>query len=172
MKQADVRVGLIALTFAGFAASTLALEARGAKASDAISDYEQRALFAQCDPVDLVVEDLWKKKASEIGLTEEAVVNAAESRLRAARLFEPKSNSYLYVNVILAGGYGFGVFIKLKRYLNDLGYGFPGTATVWDAGTAGTHGADGQYVLGIVSQLMDIFLTAYLRANEKACAAK
>ena len=120
MKQADVRVGSIALTFAGFAAilaaSTLALEARGAKASDAIPDYEQRKLFARCDSVFLVVQDLREKKASEIGLTKEAVVNAVESRLRVARLFEPKSSQYLYVNVNLAGDYGFSVSIQLHRY--------------------------------------------------------
>ncbi len=181
MKQAHVRVKLVAFIFAGFAAAltTSASEfgTRKAKASDVIGildlDSEKRKLFARCTPVGLGVENLGKEEAKKIGLTKEAVVNAVESRLRAARLFETEilGSQYLYVNVNLVGN-SFNVQTQLDRFLDDTGYGYSGVVTVWNVGLTGTHGAIGQYVLGVVSEHIDEFLTKYLSANEKACAAK
>ena len=54
----------------------------------------------------------------------------------------------------------------------DLGFGRPEFVTVWDTGLVGTHGGDAQFVLGQISQHMDLFLTEYLRANDDACALR
>ena len=48
--------------------------------------------------MNLVVEGL-DSEAAEIGLTEESIGTAAESRLRAARLFSPESSQHLYINI-------------------------------------------------------------------------
>ena len=133
-------------------------------------------LFTRCAPMRLIVEELSEEVARDIGLTEEAIVNAVESRLRAARLFDPDvtrtPSTYLYVQVSLVGR-AFSISIQLKRWLLDTGFGLPGSVSVWDEGSTGTYGsAGGQFVLGWVSKHLDSFLTEYLRANEDACAAK
>ena len=50
----------------------------------------------------LVVEHL-SKDAKKIGLTEEAIQAAAESRLRSAHLYSTESEPDLYINVTVAG---------------------------------------------------------------------
>ncbi len=56
-------------------------------------------LWNACRPLDLVVEGL-TEDAEEIGLTRERIQTAAESRLRAARLYDAEAaDHYLYVNV-------------------------------------------------------------------------
>ena len=108
--------------------------------------------------------------AENIGLTDTTLQNAAESRLRSDRLFDAESSQSLYVNVnLLSSGSAFGVSVELYRYVDDTGFGNPGVVSVWNYSSVGTYGGDGQYVLGIVSEGLDGFLTEYLRANEGAC---
>ena len=62
--------------------------------------------------MDLIVESL-HADAAEIGLTEESIQAAVESRLRSARLYDADAGPFLYVNVGVAGP---GHAIRL-RYL-------------------------------------------------------
>ena len=142
--------------------------------SSATTIEDKPGLYAACAPMDLVVESLRPKNTRETSLTTKAIVNAAEARLRAARLFAPlekqnlKQYQYLYINVNIVDR-AFGIDVELKRAL-DLGYGFPGLVAVWDTGSVGTHGGDGQYILSVVSKYLDEFLASYLRVNEAACS--
>ena len=63
-----------------------------------IIPYDRFLLFNECAPIDLVVEGL-PPAAADIGLTKERIQILAESRLRAARLFDEEARPYLYVNI-------------------------------------------------------------------------
>ena len=73
------------------------------------AEIERRQLYTACAPMDFRVEDLDSKGVRETGLTRDAIMNAVESRLRAARLFaplekqDPIRQQYLYVNVHMHG---------------------------------------------------------------------
>ena len=129
-------------------------------------------LFTGCAPMDFVVEEL-DPEDTQTGLTEKSIENAVESRLRAARLFGPREKQnrrqYLYIRVNTVG-FAFSIEVELARHLDDLGYGFGGYATVWNVISTGTHGGDGQYILGIVSKYLDEFIASYLRVNEAHCS--
>ena len=124
--------------------------------------------------MDFVVESLGSEGSERTGLTRKAIENAVEARLRAARLFTPTAEQlndkeqYLYINVNIIG-HAFSVDVRLTRYLNDLGYGFGGFATVWNSGSTGTSNS-GNYILGAVSQHLDRFIASYLRVNEAYCS--
>ena len=103
-------------------------------------------------------------------------MNAVESRLRAARLFSPLEKQdpirlqYLYINVHMHGP-AFCVNTELLCNVENLGYGLPGAVvTVWKTGGGGTHGGNGQYILGFVSEFLDEFIAKYLRVNEADCS--
>lgn len=128
---------------------------------------EKKVLFTRCAPMALTVERL-SKPASDIGLTRQTIVNAAESRLRSARLFSDESTQFLYVGVIVTKS-AFSVTVELARHIADAGYGLPGGITVWSTLKSGSHGGNAQYILGLISTDLDEFLTKYLRANEGHC---
>ena len=62
------------------------------------SDYECARWYTACQPIDLVVEVL-SSEANDIGLREQAVIDAAESRLRSARICDPDAWEYFHVNI-------------------------------------------------------------------------
>lgn len=124
-------------------------------------------LFSDCQPMKLIVEKL-SSDASEIGLTKESIVAAAESRLRAARLYDAEATHYLYVNVHVVGQ-AFSRSLVLRKWVHDFSSDISLPATTWDTGATGTHGGDAGYILSGVSQDMDRFLVAFFRVNEAAC---
>ena len=136
-----------------------------------VADIERFELFNNCEPMHLVIlgasdddEDVKK-----IGLTKEGVQFAVESRLRGARLF--KSDLGLpalevSVNVRAAS---FAIALRYNKYLFDYAAGIDGLAQTWGAGTFGAHGASAEYIVSSLSELLDKFLTEYLRVNESAC---
>jgi len=130
-------------------------------------------LFTRCASMDLVIEELDSEDTQRTGLTEKSIENAVESRLRAARLFAPSGKQnrrqYLYIRVNTVG-FAFSIEVELARYLDDLGYGFGGSATVWNVISTGMHGGDGQYILGLVAKYLDEFIASYLRVNEEHCS--
>ena len=75
------------------------------------------ALWTGCQPMYLLVEDL-PDGAAKIGLTRESLQNAAESRLRAARLYDESLNGYLYINVNVIGP-AFSVTVEFKKRVLD-----------------------------------------------------
>ena len=134
-------------------------------------------LFDLCPPEErmrLVIEELHEHHAKG-GLTEKQVRNAAESRLRAAGLYDPDAATALYVNVNAGapeteGGHFpfFSISVEYKRLLYDFRLPWLGVATTWDTGSAGQ--GDSSFVLSYLSQHLDRFLVEYLRVRDsKAC---
>ena len=139
--------------------------------ADSSEDLERFGLFTNCKKIHLVVEGL-SENVKKIGLTEKAITNAVESRLRSAKLFSKEiSGYYLYININVARA-GFNIFVGFNKLLYDTYTGTNFPATTWDAGFAGTHGSDSGYIMSNISQLIDEFLVEYLRVNEKACEKK
>ena len=150
--------------------SVLHVEAPG---QDARNELDRFKLFNNCEPMRLVVENL-SDDAAEIGLTEERLRFAAESRLRAARLYTADRGTpyYLYVNVHVVGR-GVSTSLEYNKMLFDPASGESGMATTWDIGQTGTHGQDAAaFIVSGLSEVLDRFLTEYLRVNEEACGGR
>ena len=107
-------------------------------------------------------------------LTKESVQTRVELRLRSAGLKPVAASSTpipartLYVNVNIVGA-GFDVDVKFYRYAFWIVAGDKsgsGMVSTWDTGTTGTHGNNETFILGVVERQMDIFLNAYLKANQ------
>ena len=125
-------------------------------------------LFNECRPMQVIVEGL-PSDAAAIGLTQERVSTPAESRLRAARLFsDDPLLPYLYVNVNVFRR-AFSVNVGFYKRLFDPVSGEIGFARTWNAGSTGTHGGDGGYIVQSLSEHLDRFVLEYLRVNEDAC---
>ncbi len=135
-------------------------------------DFDDKHLYTNCATMYLIVEELRKEPAIKTGLTESSIRNAAESRLRSARIFNSDyGDQYLYINVNLSShSNAYSLRVELKRFL-DTGFGFSGYIPVWKLGSVGTHGGDGQFVLGAISEFLDEFITKYLRMNEGECTS-
>ena len=144
----------------------------GAGAPAAAEELDRFALFADCAPMRLVV-DLLDADATETGLTENAIRNAAESRLRSARLYDPQGQQVLYIGVEAEGaGYLAAVTLHLhyNKVLHDALSGERGHAPTWMDGTIGAFLGDTGEVVSQLSLLLDRFLVEYLRVNEEACS--
>lgn len=135
-------------------------------------------LFNNCTPMDFVIEHLDADMAN-IGLTEDALTAAVESRLRAARVFEsePSMGAYLYVNVNTLDResthqtiVGYSIGVSFNKYLLDPRYDSSGMASTWNVGSIGRGG--GAHILSNVSRHLDRFLMEYLRVNEEACTKR
>lgn len=127
-------------------------------------------LFNACRPMGLVVENL-HDDAADIGLTKESLQAAAESRLRAARLYTEDmvtaGFTYLWLSVTVTGR-AFNITLGYNKWVTDE-FGHTSRAQTWVTGGTGTHGSDAGYVVSSLSRYLDTFLAAYLRANEEAC---
>ena len=127
-------------------------------------------LFADCEPMDLLIENL-PEDAAEIGLTEDSIRAAAESRLRSARLYSEASSQYLYINVNVVGA-AYSARLQYEKFVFDPLSGFSSMATTWNNGSTGTYGRDSGFILSDVSQHLDRFLVEFLRVNEAACGKR
>ena len=133
-----------------------------------VTDLDRFQLFNNCEPMSLLVESL-SDSAADIGLTEERLQVAAESRLRGARLYtSDRSQPYLYVNVSV-GSTAFHTSLEYTKKMRDRATGYTGSTSAWDRAITGTHGQGANYIVSGLSELLDIFLTEYLRVNESAC---
>ena len=152
----------MALAVAVLAASTLGED-----------DAERFRLFADCAPVGIYVVGFPDEHAAAIGLTKESVELAAQSRLRAARLYSTfdKSRVDLWIAVHLTE-YAAVVSVEFKKRVIDTESWTEGYVRTWSAEVFGTHGDNSSGVQGKLSELMDRFIDAYLRVNEAACKAK
>ena len=134
------------------------------------------ALFNYCEQIGLIVEDL-PDSAVEIGLTEERLQTLAESRFRAARLYDDTdllvdlldTLSFLYINVHVVGR-AFSIRLAYHKPVYDRASRVPGKATTWNSGVTGTHGGDAGFIVQGVSEHLDRFIVEYLRVNEAACS--
>ena len=139
---------------------------------------ERFQLFANCKPIDLFVEELPGTDAARIGLSKQRVQTAVESRLRSAQLYGSSRFApflyfkllipLLYVKVNVVGA-AHSVDFEFHQEVRTLDSGLIGFAATWDHGFTGIHGGDASYIMSGISELMDIFLSEYLRVNEGAC---
>ena len=99
----------------------VALLAPMADGQDAASRRERFQLFNACRPTRLLIEGL-SDEAGKIGLTEENLQVAAESRLRAARLYTEDwrraDSARLYVNVNVVGR-AFAIDVYYEKRVSD-----------------------------------------------------
>ena len=130
-------------------------------------------LWNKCEPIDLIVEEL-DDEAAAIDLTTERIQTLAESRLRAARLYDAEALPYLYVRVGVlvsenrrSGAYT--VEVVFKKYLRDGVSEQNGFAATWNTGSYGTHSGNAGFILQSMSEHLDRFVLEYLRVNEVAC---
>ena len=126
-------------------------------------------LWNACRPLYLLVVEGPTEDAEEIGLTKERIQTAAESRLRAARLYDAEAaDHFLYVNVNVVGR-AYSIGVGYRKWLHDEALDIGGMAETWNTGSAGTHGGGARFILQDVSEHMDRFVVEYLRVNEPAC---
>lgn len=129
---------------------------------------ERFELFTACEPMGLHVNySLTEPQGAT--LTEKAIRNSVESRLRSGRILKSEYLNYLDVSVNIVG-YGFNIALQLKRPFRD--HRFPelyGYATTWERSMTGTHSGASDFILSKLSEMTDEFLVEYFRANEKAC---
>ena len=101
---------------------------------------------------------------------------AAESRLRAARLYadlsdDAKTNgTFLYIAVSVAGP-AMCLRVEYVKRLRDPLSGETFPAGTWMESSTGTHSGDDGFIVQSVSELLDKFLVEYLRVNEEACGS-
>ncbi|MDE0032734.1 MAG: hypothetical protein OXU75_06330 [Deltaproteobacteria bacterium] len=146
-------------------ASILLFVVHAGNAQESDSAYDGQ-LFTGCAPLRVAVG--FSMTNTDLALAEEALSKAAESRLRAARLFRTDSAQFLSVDLNVVGT-AFSLRIGLNSWVGDMGFGRGGTVLMWGSGATGTHGGDPQYILGLVSRHLDEFVLKYLRVNEEPC---
>ena len=165
----------------------LALSAGGqAPKVEKLEGVERFELFAHCRPMRLLVENL-SNDAKELGLSEDVIWTAAESRLRSAGIYTEEVEPFgrmLYVRVGVAGGayavevdflksfVDYSLAVETDSLLDALQSGGYGKATTWDSSGLGTHGTRPEVVMGEVARHLDRFLADYLRVNEDHCASR
>lgn len=143
------------------------------KALDFIED--QFNLYTNCQPLAVTMGEA-SKAWDTVGLTRADIQNAAESRLRGARIYAPKFRlPFLSISIIVTKD-AFSVRLRLVKSLYDNTYSqMYGPAATWVNGHTGTHGGGfggGSFILSSLSQLLDQFIADYLRVNETACATR
>ena len=112
-----------------------------------VTDYDRFQLFSNCEPMNLLIFGFSdaNKNEEEIGLTEERVQFAMESRLRSARLYtSDRSRPYLSVSVSVVSR-AFSISLKYSKKMRGLAAGHTGLASAWDRRITGTHGKDAEY---------------------------
>ena len=138
-----------------------------------LSDDDAFGLWNECAPIRLIVEGL-PDGTADIDLTEERIQTLAESRLRAARLYDAAALPYLYVRVGVfvsenRRGGTYSIDVSFQKYLRDGVSDQNGFAATWDIGSYGTHSGDAGVILQYVSEYLDRFVLEYLRVNETVC---
>ena len=131
-------------------------------------------LFNNCERINMLVEDL-HDGAATIGLTKDRIQTLAESRLRAARLYDSTARFYLYiqVDVLTLEDRRFGavaIDVSFMKVLYDVVSDRRNVAKTWNRGSYGMHGSGGVgIILQSLSEHLDQFVLEYLRVNAAAC---
>ena len=101
------------------------------------------------------------------GRLERSLNNAGESRLRTAGVYTPDGWEQYGLDLsfsVSTLAQASRVDLRLFRFVRDLGNGKPGTVIAWAASSIGIHG-DAQDYRNTLAEMLDHFLTEYLRAN-------
>ena len=127
---------------------------------------ERFELFNNCRAMAVVVgfpDD------APLGLTEDRISTMAESRLRAARLYDVDAGTWLFVNVNIVS-LSYSQSMEYFKPVRDVPSGEAGFAVTWrDRGSTGTHGGNADFILEALSEYIDTFIREYRRVNEAAC---
>ena len=134
-------------------------------------------LYNACKPLDIAVtHDIGESMRV---LVEEEIEAALESRLRAARLYDSESSSYLSIYVQLLEsrvggrqvGWVYATDFEFVKRVRDKASGISRLLPTWKRGHLGIapDSGVGDAILGIIRGSMDQFLADYLRVNESMC---
>ena len=133
----------------------------------AASIVDRFQLFTQCSRMGSLIQ-VQADRGNLIGLTEDAVRRAVNSRLRSARLLDDTIISpYLYIHIQVLGS-AFSIKIDFYKEVKDSYTGLSLSATTWKTGYTGTSSNSG-YIISTLGQGLDKFLDEYLRVNEEDC---
>ena len=133
---------------------------------------ERFKLWTGCRPMNLVIS---ARSMGIPGLTLGSLRNLVETRLQAARLYNPSSVTErdagtLHLKVEKVAGAGFIIFeIEFWKWLYDHASFNTYLATAWDSLSYWSETIDANTARNAVSQSLDWFLVEYLRVNEPAC---
>ena len=129
---------------------------------------ERFELFNNCRAMGVVV-GFSDDDDAPLGLTEDRISTMAESRLRAARLYDVDAGTWLSVNVNIVS-LSYSRSMGYFKPVRDVPSGEAGFAVTWrDRGGTGTHGGSADFILGALSEYIDTFIRKYRRVNETAC---
>ena len=136
-----------------------------------VDDYKQ---------VEVLIESL-HQNAKDIGLTKQRIYNKTALTLRKYGLIPTNSDDlppiarhsrseYLYIQVNVIGK-GLSITVQFNRSVifvtHQARRAFRYVGTTWQHGSTGTHAGDYTYVLDQVEELVEIFVLAYLEANQQ-----
>ena len=170
---------ILGLLFLGFLISaSVQVDELRAEQEEFVDTYsKQFEFFNNCEQIGLIVQK--QEKSSEVDLTEKAITNSVESRLRSARIFaDGASDSFLAVNVQIVGD-AYNVSVGLGKSLEDHRFSkhlsplpLVGPAYTWHMASTGTHAGQGGFILSQLSQIVEEFLVEYFKVNQKYCSKK
>ena len=129
--------------------------------------YAKFQLYNGCSPTNLIVGEL-SDKGREIGLSVKSIQAAAESRLRAARLYDETSINNLFISIAVINN-AFGMNLSFHKIVLDPVSELIYQAPTWSSNHTGTHGGDAGFIMSSLAGRIDIFLVEYLRVNESDC---
>ena len=104
---------LTALALASFLAAVPALAQAVPAFAQNVNEFK---LFVDCKPVHLVVEEI--DAEGEDVVTREAIRNAAEARLRSARMYDRQAINTLYIKFNVAGP-AFSLRVEFYKWVVD-----------------------------------------------------
>ena len=134
-----------------------------------VSDGDRFNLYASCAQMHPSLGRRASAWWDEVGLTENAVFRAVNSRLRAARLYNERSLSpMLGINVFVIPDHRFRVTVSLAKVLLDEDSGIRLPRQTWERWRESEVTTTTE-ILGAVAELMDLFIDEYLRVNADAC---
>lgn len=130
-----------------------------------VTDHEKFQFYNNCSPVSLYRVSL-DENTKKIGITEQAVRNLVESRLRSARIHGEKSKSFLIVEISGIEDY-FTVYLGYFPVVQSQG-GY-GIAETWRRIASGVYTGNKKSILAAFPNYMDEFINKYLKVNQKDC---
>lgn len=125
------------------------------------------ALWTGCAPIGAIVSPF----NNEIGLQRADVMNAVESRLRAARVYSPDDRPetlILRIQLWPTTDLFTVDLVVSKNALRDR-HGNTGRAEIWVGGFWSAHGGRVAFVMEGVRRELDEFMNKFLRVNGPAC---
>lgn len=143
-----------------------------------IEDVEKFMLLTNCAPVHVVLSI---KTNEQVQIDKKSIMNVLESRLRSAGIFFDKKDFgkeetkrvpvplYVYVRSFRGRTLDISIVsISLLKMVQEIHNNLTGMANVWEEHRISPYSSE-KDVSSVLSQLMDKFLTEYLRVNEAAC---